>query len=432
MSAALWVGIWLGALVGGALAVLLTRTEERRWSAVGSLAIAFGVSIGLSAATGWGAAPLEAGVISVRAVTVTVGPAMILAAIGLVLVVGRRDAGDTELAWLLGVLACESFALLAATDVLLIGAELAACVVLVLHARAQGQRAHLVYLGASALLMSAALPVAWSGDHPELLASLLIGAACLRLGLFPFSTGALASLEGGLSLKALLPSLPFGGVLLLARVSPLLAERPALATAICVALLGSAPLAGALAVSQQRLGRSLGYTFAAAHALIAAGVLDAAGGQLGGHLLWAATLLTACGLGASAHLVALRVGDPDLGAFHGLHGSAPALSLAFLLFAVALAGAPGTVDFVADDVLLNTVHGAGLLGMALVVITLALLGFNALRLQFHVFYGANTGRFASAALDLKGRERMGLTLVGLVIVLGGVAPALLPLVNQAH
>ena len=387
------------------------------------------VSLGLAVATRGGGAPLVAGPLLVDSVSVTVAPAMLLGALALVLQAGRADASGSTLVWLLGALALESLALLAGSFALLALTEAAAAAFLATHAFRARRRAQGTYLLLAAALFSAAGGLTGAGPPSVLACGLAVAGALVRLGVFPCATGALSALGRELNLGTLLAALPFGGVLVLIRANQSLAASEALAWAHDLLLL-SAPLAAALALTQRELGRSVGYLLAAVHALIALGALDpSATGQLGGELLWASTLLTASGFGAAASLVVLRIGDPDLSRHHGLHHNAPLLSLAFLILGMGLAGAPGTIDFIADDVLLSGASSEGLASMALVVITLALIGFNALRLQFRLFFGVSTP--SRDYLRTKPRERLGLFLAMGAVVLGGLAPGLLPLVQAA-
>ncbi|MFT6378016.1 MAG: NADH:ubiquinone oxidoreductase subunit 2 (subunit N), partial [bacterium] len=432
MIALIGAGVWLAALVIGGVIVLSTRKEERRWAAVGSLSVALVATASIGFAQSWGARPLAIGPFWIDAVPTTVGPAMLLGAIVLLLLSGRADASGAQPAWLLATLALESVALLSGSFALVLFAEAAASGLLAVHASRHGHRAHVAYLGvaAAALVAAGAGRVAAPDILEEVAVGLAVFAALVRLGILPFSTGMLASLRRGPTAATLLASLPFGGVVLLIRSNAVLSESGTATGAIVAVLLVAAPLSAALAISQRNLGRSLGYMLSATHALIALGVLDpSSNGVLGGELLWAAAILTATGFCAAANLVFLRIGSPDLDQHHGLHTNAPFLSLAFLVLGVGLAGAPGTVEFVAEDILLNTAVGEGLVGMTLVVVTIALIGFNVLRLQFRLFFGVS--RPYRAYLATKPRERLGLVLVGATVVLGGVAPSVLPLVWAA-
>jgi len=434
MIALIWILVWLAALATGAFFLPMAKGREKRWAGVASLMLALVGIIGLGVTLN-GGAPTIVGPFVMGAAPITIAPAMMLGAIALVLLAGRAEASSNETSWLLGMLCFESVALLAGDTVLLIVAEGLATAVLAAHARRRGQRAHFAYLGFATLALALSLavlavsPIPAGAELPPVVAGLFALVAFVRLGIFPFSTGMLSSLDRGPTTATLMAALPYGGVLLLIRANPSL-QALGISEFVVDWLLVVAPLAAALAITQNQLGRSLGYTLASTHALIALGALDPTpAGQLGGELLWAGALLTSTGFGAAANLVTLRIGSPDLARHHGLHASAPFLSLAFLVLGVGLAGAPGTVQFVAEDILLNTASTEGTLGMALVVGTIALIGFNVLRMQFRIFFGSSP--IARSYLQTKSRERLGLIMVGGAVVLGGMAPSLLPLVSAA-
>lgn len=423
----LWVVVWFAALALGTPLVLATRERERRWAAVGALTVAMLGCVALGATTDWGASPFSVGPLTIDAVTITAGPAMLLCAVALILTAGRAEGTGTEPGWLLGMLALESLALLSESFTTLTLVEALATLALALHAHAQRHRAHCAYLtvgGLASALAGALVLVAPDLAVPA--ATLAIFAGFVRLGVMPFSTGMLASLQHGPSTATLMASLPLGGVLLVVRAAPMLEGSPGLPIFLDVALF-AAPLAAALALAQRELGRSIGYMLSAMHALICVAALDATpSGELSAELLWAGALLSATGFGAAGNLVFLRVGHPDLDRGHGLHPSMRLLSLAFLLFGIGLAGAPGTIEFIAEDVLLNTTHHRGPLALVPVVLTIAMMGFNAIRLHFRLFFGSMQP--TRAHLRTKARERLGLGLIGTAVVLGGLVPTMLPLV----
>jgi len=424
MTTLLWTILWVVSLAVGVPTVRWTRPAERRYAAVAALGIAVGAALGAGFSAGWGERAVL-GPFGVDSVAVTVAPAMFLGAIGLLLSAGRAEAAGDEPAWLLGILLFSSLAMLSHDLYVLCVFEAASIAVLAAHARARGDRAHMGYLLLALAVLGSGAGL-WATGQTQVGALLLGIGALARLGVFPLSTGLLSALRRGPSTAALIGTLPLGGVLLLLRVRA--AMDPMTLDVIGTVLLVSAPLAAALAVSQDGLGRSFGYMLAALGALIGVAALDVSpDAAVGSQLLWAATVLTASGFGAVSNLVVLRLGAPDLSRHHGLHRSAQFLSLAFLVLGVGLAGAPGTLEFVADDVLLNTARIQGLVGVALVVSTLALIGFNVLRMHFRVFFGAQLRERPS--LRVKARERVGLLVVGGAVVLGGLVPGVLPLLS---
>lgn len=266
-------------------------------------------------------------------------------------------------------------------------------------------------------------------------AVLLLLAVMLRLGVPPFSTGLTAALQGTPSPAAVWLAVPLGGVVLLVRVvQPILSHSP-LGEPLEVAALALATLAALTGVSARDLGRAGAWTLAALNSLVLAGNIEPTeGGTIGGELLWAATIPSAMGFALALLMVTRRLGVVDLRRLHGLQPAAPALALLFLLLALSVGGLPGTLAFVAEDLLLSGEHHGGIGGLLLTVVAIAAIGFNTLRMYFQVFFGPPQveadadAEGAGGSLDLGRWERLALAaLVGAVLA-GGLAPGLMPLV----
>ena len=437
MTLQLAVILAVAAPLVGAIVSASMPAEERRWSALGALIIAFAGSAIVGAAN---AAHLDMAlgaeamnVLDVHAVPATVMPAMILAAICLVLAAGEQESRSDVIPWTLAALSFELLALAATKPLVLVAAEAGAAGILTRLAWKEGLRAQAVYLVASlALLVGAGVALASSGAATfeqvrPVSAWLLVAAGLVRLGILPFATGLLSSMSSGVRTATLATSLPFGGVLLLSRPGLVLDQYPDLAQAVTALILLAAPIGALLAITQRELGRSFGYLLVAIHALVAVGALASdTTARVGSEVLWTGILLAGAGLGAAIQMVELRVGKRDLSAFEGLHRSMPFLSLMFLLLGIALAGAPGTLEYIAEDVLLVTAHAHEPVATFLVVAAIAAIGFAVLRMQFRLFFGANPAPIEEFAE--KPREKAGLLLVTAALFIGGVAPGLLPLV----
>ena len=362
-----------------------------------------------------------------------------LAGAAIALGVPWRRASSRVLAATSITLAAGTFGLVADNLVLLVAAEVVSALAVAWALGAPG-RAGRVYLGLSIIAMVAAGALSLVGDARaplstgpvrEPIAWLMLAGALVRLGVVPAHTGLTATLDGAPLGRVALLAAPLSGVLPLVRV-----VHPALSGLAVVDLVGTAVLAGALvaafaAVAASDLGRSIGWTLAAMHGLLVTGAINSSStGVIGGELMWAGILLSELGLVLAGVMVTRRVGALDLRRLHGLYALAPWLALGFLLNALAVAGLPGTLVFVANDVLLSSESGLGLVGPVLASVLLALVGFNSLRMTFHVFLGPS--ELAVVNMDANGVER--LVLLGLLLALlaGGVAPGLLPVVAAGH
>ncbi len=269
------------------------------------------------------------------------------------------------------------------------------------------------------------------GLHLNMVAvGLLSAALVMRLGAVPFHSGLTTTLRGEAVAGSVLLAAPLGGVAVLIRaLQPALAAAH-LSEAAIIATVGFAALAALLSIAAKDLGRSVAWVVAALHGLVIAGNINGAGGgALGGELLWAALILSETGFILAVAMVTRRLGKVDLRVWHGLHNAAPRLSLAFLLMALSIAGIPGTLEFIAEDVLLNTASSGGLVATVLTVVVLAAVGFNAIRLNFCVFFGPDLA--TGVNMDIRPRERFALLTLVAVVLSGGIAPGLLPLVAHA-
>lgn len=350
---------------------------------------------------------------------------------------GRLPRRMASLSW---ALSAATLALVADNLALLLGAEVVGALAL-MWAVPRRIRSIRGTLGLAALLMVVAAGAALAagsllrpfgeGPAPTLLvAGLVLAAAAARLGLPPFQVRLTAAFQEGI--EELAPALlaPIGGLALVIRV-----VQPALAHAgraewVELGVLAVACLAALAAVGTTDLGRGIGWLLSALFAFMVAGNLGPSEAEtLGGGLLWAAMVISGAGLGLAVAMVVRRLGPVDLRTQQGLHAAAPRLSLAFLLVALTVAGAPGTLEFVAEDILLNGLHAGGLLGTLLTVGGLSAVGFAAVRASFQTFFGAPAA--SPGSLDISTMEQRTLLMMVFVVVAGGVAPGLLPLVARA-
>jgi formate hydrogenlyase subunit 3/multisubunit Na+/H+ antiporter MnhD subunit len=437
--------IGLGGLValvaGGALARRVSG-EEARWVGAGASLLAI-----LAAAV--------AALVSLRAgeTTVALGPVrlahdplaatvMLPVAIALLatsLALPRARMGDGAVARLLWLGAASWAALLADDLVGLLLAEAAGAAIAAASVAVTGRRAAWAYPALAAALALGTLGLALATgaprglDHPvgPAVAALAMAFVAVRLGLGPLWTGATSALSSGAPADVAVALLPFGGVATLVKlVHPAVGAGHPVAAAIAITVLATSALAAAAAVIQDRLGRVLALLLSAAHGLLAAGCLvpDEAA-FAGAELLWSAVLLAGTGFALSGALTTARFGPLDLRRHHGLHDAAPGLALFFLGTGVALAGIPGTLGFVATDLLLNGTGSLPLGARALAVGVVSLVGFAVLRAFFRAFYGPS-GR-VRPRVDLLRRERLALLAIAAALVAGGLTPGLAPLALDA-
>jgi NADH-quinone oxidoreductase subunit M len=114
------------------------------------------------------------------------------------------------------------------------------------------------------------------------------------------------------------------------------------------------------------------------------------------------------------------VGRTSFDVLGGLGSRTPWLAAAFIILGMASVALPGTLGFIADDLLvrgvLDSYPGIG----AAIVAATAANGFTVMRAGFRTFYGPAPAR--SVVSDVLGRERLALTAVVVVLVGLGLWP----------
>jgi NADH-quinone oxidoreductase subunit M len=183
----------------------------------------------------------------------------------------------------------------------------------------------------------------------------------------------------------------------------------------------TAVYAAGLALVQTEARRFFAYLFLSHASLILVGLeLRTAISLTGALSLWFAAALSLAGLGLTLRAVEARFGRLTMTEFRGLYEHSPALAVCFLLTGLGSVGFPGTLGFVAAEMLVSGAIGADLpVGVALVLVS-ALNGIAVVRAYFLIFTG---GRHVSAVpLGITRRERFAVLTLAALILGGGLAP----------
>lgn len=163
------------------------------------------------------------------------------------------------------------------------------------------------------------------------------------------------------------------------------------------------------------------YFYLSQSALVLVGLeLHTAISLTGALSLWLSVSMAICGIGLTIRSLEARHGRLNLKEFHGLYEQSPALAVGFLLTGLACVGFPGTLGFVAGELLVDgaieTHVGTGLA----VVLATAFNGIAVMRVYFLLFTGRRPA--STLKLNIGRREQVAvLTLVALLIG-GGLAP----------
>lgn len=136
--------------------------------------------------------------------------------------------------------------------------------------------------------------------------------------------------------------------------------------------------------------------------------------------LWVSASLSLTGFGLTLRALEARFGRLSLADFHGLYEHAPALAMCFLVTGLASVGFPGTLGFVAAELLVEgAVEASPAIGLA-VVLAGALNGIAVVRAYFALFTGAR--HRSVVALELGVRERIAVLTLAALILGGGLFP----------
>ncbi len=256
----------------------------------------------------------------------------------------------------------------------------------------------------------------------------LVLAVLLRKGIFPLHFWTLDAFEHlRLPALGLLLNSHLGGYLLIRFAIP---AFPALAAewlpTVSLLALTTSVLMAVAALAETHARRVLGLLWLSQGAFILAGLATKTEEGITGALLqwwvvaFAMTGLTSVYRSLEARTTAVR----EQTGFQGLGAHAPRLAVFFAVCGFALVGLPGTLGFVAEDLLFHgSLKAHPLLGVALPLAT-ALNAITMLRLFVTLFMGKRAIHVPPIP-DALPAERIALTVVVVLLVLGGVAPSLL-------
>jgi NADH-quinone oxidoreductase subunit M len=154
-------------------------------------------------------------------------------------------------------------------------------------------------------------------------------------------------------------------------------------TALLTAVWGAA-----LAIVQKTLRGLVGTLAMSQSAMVLAGLSGTLPMELNGAFcVWISSGLALTGIGLVTWALESRAGPIRLDTLQGRFWDAPALAAFFLLFGLAAIGLPGTLSFVADDLIVSGSLDERLLAGLLVIASTVLSGIAVLRGWFTVFGG---------------------------------------------
>jgi len=244
-------------------------------------------------------------------------------------------------------------------------------------------------------------------------------AVMIRKGIVPFHSWHPALFSGAPMSTALSAAMPQIGAYTAVRLLVGHADGVAVELEV-LAIFGllTAVYGAALSLVQRDLRSFIGTFSMSQSAIILAGLSGRLPMELNGAFcIWISSGLAITGIGLVTWALESRAGDISLETLQGRFWDAPALAAFFLLFGLAAIGLPGTLSFVADDLIVSGSLDDHLSAGLMVIGSTVLGGIAVMRCWFHVFGGPSP--VDSPRHAILRREQVPLTiLIGMLFGLG--------------
>jgi NADH-quinone oxidoreductase subunit M len=248
----------------------------------------------------------------------------------------------------------------------------------------------------------------------------LLAAILVRCGTFPAHCWVTDWFEHASLGIALLYVTPLSGVY--AAVRLVLPIGPGwVLSSIGYLSLTTAVYAAGMATIQRETRRFFAHLFLSHASLVLVGLeLHTELSLTGSLCVWLSVILSLGGFGLTLRALEARFGRLSLKDYHGLYEHSPTLAVCFLLTGLASVGFPGTIGFIATELLVDSaVEASPLVGIAAVA-TAALNGIAVVRAYFLLFTGAR--HVSSVSSGIGSRERIAVLTLAALILLGGMFP----------
>jgi NADH-quinone oxidoreductase subunit M len=185
--------------------------------------------------------------------------------------------------------------------------------------------------------------------------------------------------------------------------------------------LTTAVYAAGMAVVQRDTRRFFAYLFLSHASLVLVGLeLHTSISLTGALALWASVVLSLGGLGLTLRALEARFGRLSLVDYHGLYDSSPTLAVCFALTGLGSVGFPGTLGFIAAEMLVDgAVQASPYVGLG-VIVAAAINGIAIVRAYFLLFTG--TRHASTVSLSIGRRERFAVLTLAVLILGGGLLP----------
>ncbi|MCA9004907.1 MAG: oxidoreductase [Planctomycetaceae bacterium] len=288
----------------------------------------------------------------------------------------------------------------------------------------ESPRVYVLHMGLFiALLVSGGILSGFGDTHGAIslvAGALLTTAALLRSGIVPLHCWMTDLFEKVTFGTALLFVTPMTGAYAVMRLVYPIAPAWAL-QGIALISLTTAVYAAGMAFVQKEARRFFCYLFLSHSSLVLVGLEMATPlGLTGGLCVWISVGISLAGFALTFRSVEARIGKISLTEYHGLYEHTPTLAALFLVTGLASIGFPGTLGFIATELLVEgAIEVYPLIGTAVLIAT-ALNSIAILRAYFRVFTG--TRHIASISLRVRVPEHVAILILVALILGGGLYP----------
>lgn len=298
-----------------------------------------------------------------------------------------------------------------------------------LRNRGRPTRVYVIHMGLFVALLVGGWALTPNDGPPSTLASVaLMLAVLIRCGTAPAHCWLTDWFEHASFGNALLFVTPLMGVYVAVRLVVPVAPNWVLGS-IGVVSLFTAVYAAGMALVQQETRRFFAYLFLSHASLILVGLeLHTPISLTGALSLWVSASLSVTGFGLTLRALEARFGRLSLAKYHGLYDHSPALAICFLLTGLASIGFPGTLGFVAGELLVDGAVHVNLSVGLVISLAGALNSIAVVRAYACLFTGAR--HVSTFPLGISLRERIAVLTLAVLILAGGLLPQ--PGVSSRH
>jgi NADH-quinone oxidoreductase subunit M len=380
--------------------------------------------------TGASAADIQPHLLGTRLLEVDALSAPLLPLVALLhlltaLATARTKMARFSFAWMLGGESLRLAAFACKEPWMLIGLLVAATGLTYLELLRRGKptRVYVLHMGLFAVLLVGGwmcIDPAVAVGSPALASILLFAAILVRSGTIPVHVWVTDLFENASFGSALLFVTPITGAYLAVRLVLPVAPEWVLQWIGIVSLVTACYAAG-MAVVQTDARRFFAFLFLSHASLVLVGLeLHTPISLTGALCLWVSVALSLGGLGLTLRALEARVGRLSLDRFWGLYDHSPALAVCFLLTGLGSVGFPGTLGFIATELVVDgAIEANPAIGVAM-ALAAAVNGIAVVRAYFLLFTG---GRHASTvSLAITWRERAAVLTLAVLLIGGGLAP----------